>query len=182
MKRKSIWFLLPLLYCMAVLGTCHLENKADPFADDGEMFFIHDLLAERAAFETAVLARAQGVFESETDPDIIAAKLGTIQQERHVHVDYEFLKIAYEEGLLTLITVINYPLKYDLLNDILNGRFDAQGNVVKKGAAQYLNDDPDKPGIITSEADLIAFFDYQRSVDNLTRQIVEVIEAYRAIN
>jgi len=110
----------------------------------------------------------------------ITAAMELIQQEHQLSIDYEYLNLAYQEGLrtLNLPLVRNNPNRFNPLNDLLKGTFDGQGNVVKKGAFQYMNDDPDEPKTIQSEADLNAFFEYQKSVDAITQQLVVVVEIY----
>jgi len=94
-------------------------------------------------------------------------------------IDYDQLDVCYQQGLLVLSTVRNNPVKYNRLNELLNGKFDGAGNILAKGAAQYLNNDPDMITSIRSELDLDNFFQYQRDVDNLAVRLGAVITALR---
>ena len=95
-------------------------------------------------------------------------------------IDYERLLLCYNEGLRAAPTVVKNPIKQNKLNELMNGKFDSSGNLVSKGALQYLQDDPDRPPLnIRTEAQLNDFFNYQRAVDDITIRLGSVIASLK---
>jgi hypothetical protein len=98
-------------------------------------------------------------------------------------IDDSYLAAAYQTGLRVLGTVKGNPVKYARLNTLLHGSFDADGELLTKGAQQYLNDDPDRPPqALATENDVNAFFEYQNGVDDLTGQIYLLLSALQGLS
>jgi hypothetical protein len=89
-------------------------------------------------------------------------------------IDNSFLAASYQDGIQVLGTVKNNPVKFNRLNTLLHGSLGSDGEILVKGAKQYLEDDPDRPAI---ESDVDAYFEYQNEVDDITRQIRLLLSA-----
>jgi hypothetical protein len=81
------------------------------------------------------------------------------------------LESTYQDGIQVLGTVKNNPVKFNRLNTLLHGSLGSDGEILVKGAKQYLED---RPAI---ESDVDACFEYQNGVDDITRQIRLLLSA-----
>jgi hypothetical protein len=120
---------------------------------------------------------ASGVNLVETVNGIIADALADNNYDT-LTIDDSFLAASYQDGIRILGTVKNNPVKFNKLNVLLHGSAGPDGEVLAKGAKQFLNDDPDRPSARQgSESDVNAFFAYQSRVDDITRQIRLLLSA-----
>jgi hypothetical protein len=96
-------------------------------------------------------------------------------------IDDSYLDASYQDAIQILGLIKNKPVQFNKLNALLHGSVDTDGAALAKGAAQYLNDDPDRPPeTLITVADVNTFLAYQEEVDDLTRRIRLLVSALQS--
>lgn len=164
-NTQQVDFIQPLKgVAMAKYGKYVQMRILDSWADgpyDGGIAELRIITMDKALYDSLTEEISDAIEEAMGDTPLV--------------VDYDQLALCYNEGLLVLSTVRNNPVKHNRLNELMHGKFDSAGNLLVKGAAQYLYNDPDRITSVRSEIDLNNFFQYQRNVDDLAIKLGAVI-------